>query len=83
MLPSFLRRQVVSLVPQIQTTSALHASTAQTPRSEDGRVTCTLIPGDGVGPEIMDSVQEVLQSMGAKINFEEMCLSEVLIGTLI
>ena len=27
----------------------------------------TLIPGDGVGPEIMDSTQEVLLQMGAKV----------------
>ena len=37
----------------------------------------TLIPGDGVGPEIMDSCQEVLQSMGAKIDFETIYFSEV------
>ena len=28
----------------------------------------TLIPGDGVGPEIMDSTQEVLLQMGAKVD---------------
>ena len=33
-----------------------------------GRVPVTLIPGDGVGPEIMDSAQEVLQAMGAKVS---------------
>ena len=41
------------------------------------RVTVTLIPGDGVGPEIMDSCQEVLQAMGAKVDFEELYFSEV------
>merc|ERR1711971_342032 len=35
------------------------------------------IPGDGVGPEIMDSTQEVLLQMGAKIDFEEIFFSEV------
>jgi isocitrate dehydrogenase (NAD+) len=41
------------------------------------RITCTLIPGDGVGPELMDSAQEVLSSMGAPVDFEEMYLSEI------
>jgi isocitrate dehydrogenase (NAD+) len=42
-----------------------------------GRVPVTLIPGDGVGPEIMDSTKEVLLQMGAKIDFEEVYFSEV------
>ena len=33
-----------------------------------GRVPVTLIPGDGVGPEIMDSTKEVLNRMGAKVH---------------
>merc|ERR1719507_954946 len=45
--------------------------------SGPGRVPVTLIPGDGVGPEIMDSAQEVLQAMGAKVDFEEVYFSEV------
>ena len=36
-----------------------------------------MIPGDGVGPEIMDSVEEVLNSIGAPIDFETYHLSEV------
>ena len=42
------------------------------------RIKCTMIPGDGVGPEIMDSVEEVLNSIGAPIDFEIHHLSEVL-----
>ena len=60
--------QVSSPAPFQVTTSASGPS---------DRVTCTLIPGDGVGPEIMNSCQEVLQSMGAKVDFEEMYFSEV------
>jgi len=41
------------------------------------RVTCTLIPGDGTGPELMDSAQEVLQALGAPIDFEEVYFSEI------
>ena len=68
----------VSTLPKLQCVAALHASAAVNANpTPNGRVTCTLIPGDGVGPEMMDSAQEVLQSMGAKIDFEEMHLSEV------
>ena len=37
-----------------------------------------MIPGDGVGPEIMDAVQTVVKSVGAPIDFEVMHLSEVI-----
>ena len=36
-----------------------------------------MIPGDGVGPEMMDSVQDVLKAIGAPIDFEVHHLSEV------
>lgn len=29
--------------------------------------TCTLIPGDGIGPEISESVQKIFQSAGVSI----------------
>ena len=57
--------------------SPRHSSSA----SSD-KVTVTLIPGDGVGPELMDSCQEVLQSMGARINFEQVYFSEVMADCL-
>jgi len=41
------------------------------------RVKCTMIPGDGVGPEMMDSVQDVLKAIGAPIDFEVHHLSEI------
>lgn len=36
-----------------------------------------MIPGDGVGPELMDSVQEVIKAVGAPIEFEMLQLSEI------
>merc|ERR1711990_233820 len=33
--------------------------------------TCTPIPGDGIGPEISESVQKIFQSAGAPIDWEE------------
>merc|ERR1712123_502648 len=32
---------------------------------------CTLIPGDGIGPEISESVQQIFQAAGAPISWEE------------
>jgi len=63
---------------KLQPVASLHiTSPASRSVTPDGRVTCTLIPGDGAGPEMMDSVQTVLQSMGARVDFEEMYLSEI------
>ena len=60
---------------QVSSPAPFQASTSLS--GPNDRVAVTLIPGDGVGPEIMDSAQEVLQSMGAKLDFEEMYFSEV------
>ena len=38
----------------------------------------TLIPGDGVGPEIMDSTQEVLLQMGAKVDISSQIVSALI-----
>merc|ERR1712029_576369 len=46
-------------------------------KSSDGRFQVTLLPGDGVGPELMDSVQAVLKTVGAPIDFDQLHLSEV------
>merc|ERR1712223_1673584 len=36
-----------------------------------------MVPGDGVGPELMDSVQAVLKSINAPLTFDQLHLSEV------
>lgn len=51
-----------------------HSSTVA---ERERRISCTMIPGDGVGPEMMDSVQDVLKAIGAPIDFEVHHLSEV------
>lgn len=38
---------------------------------------CTLIPGDGVGPELLNSVVEVFNAAGVPVNFETYFFSEV------
>ncbi|KAL4218939.1 Isocitrate dehydrogenase [NAD] subunit beta [Mactra antiquata] len=42
-----------------------------------GRHVVTLVPGDGVGPEMMGSVQEIFKTAGVPVDFEEYFLSEV------
>ncbi|KAF7274541.1 hypothetical protein GWI33_012811 [Rhynchophorus ferrugineus] len=43
----------------------------------DSRVTATLIPGDGVGPELVYSVQEVFKAAGVPVDWESYFFSEV------
>lgn len=56
------------------TTSNQSPSLAQRP---DSRITATLIPGDGVGPELVYSVQEVFKAAGIPIDWESYFFSEV------
>jgi len=37
----------------------------------DGKRKVTMVPGDGVGPELMTSVRDVFQAAGAPVEFEE------------
>merc|ERR1719309_634575 len=46
------------------------------PRAEE-RVTATLIPGDGVGPELVASMEEVFRSISVPVDFEVYFMSEV------
>lgn len=46
-------------------------------KGPDTRVRCTLIPGDGVGPELVYSVQEVFKAAGVPVDFESYFFSEV------
>jgi len=58
--------------------SARSFSAIQAPVSKpEGRTTCTLIPGDGIGPELMYSVMEVFKASGAPVDFEQLFVSEV------
>ncbi|KAK7094418.1 isocitrate dehydrogenase [NAD] subunit beta, mitochondrial-like isoform X1 [Littorina saxatilis] len=43
----------------------------------EGRNKVTLVPGDGVGPEIMLSVRDVFSAAGVPVDFEEVFISEV------
>ena len=52
------------------------SAAALSSRPED-RVTATLIPGDGVGPELVASVEEVFKAAGVPMMFEVYFMSEV------
>lgn len=43
----------------------------------ESRIPCTLIPGDGVGPELVYSVQEVFKAANCPVDFEPFFFSEI------
>uniref|UniRef100_A0A6I8QW33 Isocitrate dehydrogenase [NAD] subunit, mitochondrial n=1 Tax=Xenopus tropicalis TaxID=8364 RepID=A0A6I8QW33_XENTR len=47
------------------------------PGKSDGAFHVTMIPGDGVGPELMHSVREVFKAADVPVEFDEHHLSEV------
>jgi len=44
---------------------------------QQGKTKCTLIPGDGVGPELVVAVQNVFKAADVPVDFEPYFLSEV------
>nr|XP_022918269.1 isocitrate dehydrogenase [NAD] subunit beta, mitochondrial [Onthophagus taurus] len=64
-----------------QNLRGIHSTTpANTPavsERPDTRTTCTLIPGDGVGPELVYSVQELFKAAAVPVDFETFFFSEV------
>lgn len=58
----------------MSTSSVLHQETFI---EQEGKTKCTLIPGDGVGPELVVSVQQVFKAVNVPVEFEPYFLSEV------
>ncbi|KAJ0170816.1 hypothetical protein K1T71_013588 [Dendrolimus kikuchii] len=52
-------------------------SAMQPNANKEGRIKCTLIPGDGVGPELVYAVQEVFKAANIPVDFESFFFSEV------
>lgn len=50
---------------------------AITELGQENKLKCTLIPGDGVGPELCLAVKNVLSAISVPIEFEEFFLSEI------
>lgn len=57
-------------------TSSISEQYQPQPRFEN-KVKVTMIPGDGVGPELCVSVKQVFDSIGVPVDFEELFVSEV------
>ncbi|KAB0795602.1 hypothetical protein PPYR_12441 [Photinus pyralis] len=71
--------RILNQVPTAIFTRNIHVTPAAatlTPRQEN-RVRCTLIPGDGVGPELVYAVQEVFKAAAVPVDFESFFFSEV------
>nr|CAI5851765.1 unnamed protein product [Callosobruchus analis] len=80
LMPRNIRK--LSLQDIFLSSKSLHRTTNLTSGSSikerpDQRIACTLIPGDGVGPELSQSVQEVFKSCGIPVDFHVYFLSEV------
>ena len=69
-----LSRSLVTNGRRLLTSNVAALSTAARP---EDRVTATLIPGDGVGPELVASVEEVFKAAGVPMDFEVYFMSEV------
>lgn len=67
----------IELVRNRRGLASLAASVGGPRKNADGNFVCTMIPGDGVGPDMMDSVKNVLKSAGAPVDFDELHISEV------
>ncbi|XP_048486566.1 probable isocitrate dehydrogenase [NAD] subunit beta, mitochondrial isoform X2 [Plutella xylostella] len=89
---SFITRNVFrALVQGSQLSKGLHTSAVNGDKNvgcrevignwhenaKEGRIKCTLIPGDGVGPELVYSVQEVFKAANIPVDFEPFFFSEV------
>ncbi|KAG8287373.1 Isocitrate dehydrogenase [NAD] subunit beta, mitochondrial [Homalodisca vitripennis] len=57
----------------VHLSSSVESAVPQT----EGRTKCTLVPGDGVGPELVYSVQELFKAAGVPVDWEMFFLSEV------
>ncbi|TDL29593.1 hypothetical protein BD410DRAFT_758554 [Rickenella mellea] len=49
-------------------------------KGSDGKYTVTLIPGDGIGPEISESIKDIYSTAGVPIRWEEVSVTPVLKG---
>ena len=80
---SLLTRNSKGLLDLVTASGGLSQTSRVTPAClttaarPDDRVTATLIPGDGVGPELVASVEEVFRAAGVPMDFEVYFMSEV------
>ncbi|PFX23565.1 isocitrate dehydrogenase [NAD] subunit gamma, mitochondrial-like isoform X1 [Stylophora pistillata] len=71
-----LRRNARQLSPLIYRQNTFHQTHVVSLHAKyGGRNTVTLIPGDGVGPEMVTAVKDIFRYIGAPVDFEELNLS--------
>lgn len=75
----FSKRKISNGTPSLIQRSLVKFQVAatQTDAKPDTKLKCTLIPGDGVGPELCQAVKSVLAAISVPIEFEEFFLSEI------
>uniref|UniRef100_A0A914GYD6 Isocitrate dehydrogenase [NAD] subunit, mitochondrial n=1 Tax=Globodera rostochiensis TaxID=31243 RepID=A0A914GYD6_GLORO len=75
LVKAFSRRLLPSLIKSSRFLT-ITAPVTRVPEIAE-KLRCTLIPGDGVGPELVYAVQDIVKATGIPIDFEEVFLSEV------
>ena len=56
------------------TVCSQQAKPVEPEEKHDNKLKCTMIPGDGVGPELCASVREVFSAISVPVEFEELFL---------
>lgn len=77
---TFTTRRQISTTGVNELNAPTHTVNQQSQQAETdqgSKLKCTLIPGDGVGPELCAAVKNVLSAISVPIEFEEYFLSEV------
>lgn len=85
LIANILNRQIHKnsqlFAPPLITSTVNQSSTASSPAQEvNTKVKVTLVPGDGVGPELMLCVREIYKQIGVPVEFEEILASELMPG---
>ncbi|XP_074640846.1 isocitrate dehydrogenase [NAD] subunit beta, mitochondrial-like [Tubulanus polymorphus] len=72
--------QIQNVATRVLSISSIQSSpspTTQPVSKPEGRQTVTMVPGDGIGSELMNCVRTVFTAAGVPVDFEEIFLSEV------
>ncbi len=77
-----MRRAVSAVRTALQTSNVLRGQSssciATSTRLYSGEtITCTLFPGDGIGPEIAEAVQKIFAAADAPIDWDEQYIGKV------
>jgi len=75
LLNSSQRAAAAGSTQNLHTSQQQHGKAMPVTKPE-GTALCTMLPGDGVGPELMHAVQEVFKAAGVPVKFEGFYLSE-------